>query len=440
MILTAGKSVLSGEVSIPASKSHTIRAVFIASLAKGKSIIQRPLISNDALSAVECCRGFGADIDTSNPKEWTINGLGGSISQQNIGIDVGNSGTTMNLAIGIAALTAPGSQVNLTGDHQIQYRPVGTLLKAVNELGGSAQSVLNNDCPPVIVKGRLAGGKTSMECHSSQYLSSLLIACPLAAGTTELDIPLLYEPDYARITLDWLDKQNIKYETKADLSWFRIPGGQSYKPFSMPIPADFSSATFFLCSAALVGEEVTIQGLDFTDSQPDKAVVDYLKAMGAGLSETPAGIRIRKSQLHGVDIDMNRTPDALPAMAVTAAFAEGTTRLLNVPQARKKETDRIACMAAELKKIGANIEELPDGLVIYGHSGRDLKPHPVRGWHDHRIVMALSIAGMAMNGTLDIDTAEAMNVTFPEYTNLMTHLGANLTLKPEHDDLLGATV
>lgn len=434
MILTAKKSILSGIVSIPGSKSHTIRAVFIAALAKGESRIKAPLISNDALSAVECCRAFGAEIDTANPDEWTVRGLNGSISRQDIKIDVANSGTTMNLAIGIAALSSPDSEVHLTGDHQIQYRPVGTLLKAVNELGGSARSVLNNDCPPVIVRGRLAGGTTTMECQSSQYLSSLLLACPLADGTTELDIPLLYEPDYARITLDWLDKQNIKYETNADLSWFRIPGGQSYKPFRMPIPADFSSATFFLCAASLIGQEVTIQGLDFSDSQPDKAVADYLKAMGANITETPAGIRVRKSQLRGVDIDMNRTPDALPAMAVTAAFAEGTTRLLNVPQARKKETDRIACMAAELKTLGADIEELPDGLVIHGHSGRDLKPWPVRGWHDHRIVMALSIAGMAMNGTLDIDTAEAMNVTFPEYTKLMTRLGANFALKPEHDD------
>jgi len=199
----------------------------------------------------------------------------------------------------------------------------------------------------------------------------------------------------------------------------------------MAIPADFSSATFFLCAAALIGKNVTIQGLDFNDRQPDKAVVDYLKAMGADISIKADGLNVRKSPLHGIDIDMNRTPDALPAMAVTAAFAEGTTRLLNVPQARKKETDRIACMAIELKKLGADVEELPDGLVIHGHSGNDLKPWPVNGWHDHRIVMALSIAGMALKeGILDIDTAEAMSVTFPDYTKLMTHLGANLTTKP----------
>lgn len=429
MILTARLSSLSGVAAIPGSKSHTIRAVAIASLAKGTSNIRKPLLSNDTLSAVDCYRSFGAKIDTVDDQNWVIEGISGRICKHDIRIDVGNSGTTMNLAIGTATLCEAGSEVYMTGDHQIQYRPVGTLLRAVNELGAKARSIEDNECPPVVVSGRLIGGRTRMECKTSQYLSSLLLACPLAGGTTELEIPLLYEPDYARITLDWLDKQGISYEMADDLSFFRIPGGQGYKAFDLSIPADFSSATFFLCAGALIGEDVVIQGLDFSDRQPDKAVVDFLRAMGADIADGPLGMRVRRSALHGVDIDMNRTPDALPAMAVTAAFAEGTTRLLNVPQARKKETDRIACMAVELTKLGADVEELPDGLVIHGRSGKNMKTCPVHGWHDHRIVMALSIAGMAMEGTMSIDTAEAMNVTFPEYTKLMTSLGANLTIQ-----------
>lgn len=429
MLLTVKKSLLSGTVAIPGSKSHTIRAVAIASLADGTSIIRNPLISNDTLSAVEAYRAFGAKIDTNNPSSWQIQGIAGRIEAKQIQIDVGNSGTTMNLAIGTAALAQPDTEISLTGDYQIQYRPVGTLINSINDLGANAHCLKDNDCPPLIVSGRLSGGKTSMECQTSQYLSSLLLACPLASGTTELTIPLLYEPDYARITLDWLDRQKINYEMKDDLSFFRIPGNQSYKPFDLSIPADFSSATFFLCAAALVGRNVIIKGLDFSDRQPDKAVVDYLKKMGADIRITPEGVRVNDSHLKGVDIDMNRTPDALPAMAVTAAFARGTTRLLNVPQARKKETDRITCMAEELTKLGADVKELPDGLVIHGSGGKDLKPWPVSGRHDHRIVMALSIAGMAMQGTLDIDTAEAMNVTFPEYTKLMTRLGADFVLQ-----------
>ncbi|MHC4881764.1 MAG: 3-phosphoshikimate 1-carboxyvinyltransferase [Planctomycetota bacterium] len=429
MILTVKTSCLSGVVQIPGSKSHTIRAVAIASLANGTSRIRKPLISSDALSAVDCYRALGAEIDTENDDLWAINGINGQIMPIQNKIDVGNSGTTMNLAIGTCALISPKKEVLLTGDPQIQNRPVGPILNAVNDLGANGHTHNNNGCPPLTISGKLRGGKTTVECKSSQYLSSLLLACPLAEGDTEITVPLLYEPDYARITLDWLNRQGIQYEMKDDLSWFRIPGGQKYTAFDLPIPADFSSATFFLCAGALIGEDTLVQGLDFEDSQPDKAVADYLIAMGADLSCHKEGIRVGRSELVGCEIDMNRTPDALPAMAVTACFAEGETRLVNVPQAREKETDRIACMAKELTKIGADVEELPDGLVIGGRTGgSNLTPCPVSGYGDHRIVMAMSIAGMALDGSMTIDTAEAMNVTFPEYITLMTRLGAKMEI------------
>jgi 3-phosphoshikimate 1-carboxyvinyltransferase len=206
---------------------------------------------------------------------------------------------------------------------------------------------------------------------------------------------------------------------------FKIKGSQSYKAFDAAIPADFSSATFFLCAAALFADEVTLLGLDFSDSQPDKAVVDYLKAMGADISIGPTTVTIKAATLKGTEIDMNRTPDALPAIAVTAAFAEGTTKLVNVPQARSKETDRIKCMAEELKKMAVDVEELPDGLIIR-HSRA--KPAQLDGRSDHRTVMALSLAGLSLDGQCTIDTAEAMSVTFPDYVQLMKSIGANMDL------------
>ena len=428
MLLTVNSSGLSGQVQVPGSKSHTIRAIAIASLANGTSHIHNPLVSSDTLSAVDCYRSLGADINTENGDLWVVNGLSGEIDPGKTEINVGNSGTTMNLAIGSCGLSGPKTTILLTGDHQIQNRPVGPILNAINDLGAESRAIEDNGCPPVVISGKLRGGKTTIQCKSSQYLSSLLLACPLAAGDTEISVPLLYEPDYARITLDWLDKQGIQYEMKDDLSWFRIPGGQHYNGFDLTIPADFSSATFFLCAGALVGENVLIQGLDFDDSQPDKAVAEYLIAMGADISCHNNGIRVGRSELVGCEIDMNRTPDALPAMAVIAAFAEGTTRLVNVPQAREKETDRIACMAKELSKLGADVEELSDGLVIHGKGGENLTSCNVHGWSDHRIVMAMSIAGLALKGQLSIDTAEAMNVTFPEFVTLMKKLGAHMTL------------
>jgi 3-phosphoshikimate 1-carboxyvinyltransferase len=180
-----------------------------------------------------------------------------------------------------------------------------------------------------------------------------------------------------------------------------------------------------LCAAALFGDEVTLLGLDFSDSQPDKAVVNYLKVMGADISIGPDSITVKAAPLKGVEIDMNQTPDALPALAVTAAFAQGTTKFLNVPQARAKETDRIKCMAEELKKLNVAAEELPDGLIIR-HS--KLKPAQLDGRNDHRIVMALSLAGMGIDKQITIDTAEAMSVTFPNYVELMKNLGARMEI------------
>jgi len=425
MKLIVKKSRLAGEVVMPASKSHTIRAVTIASLAAGESAIRSPLTSGDTQATVNCYRALGAKIDTSDPKLWKVIGTGGEITAPPESIDVGNSGTTLRIAMGSAALAGKGRTTTFTGDEQIQTRPVGPLMDALGDLGAKCTSLRNNGRAPVEVTGKLTGGKTTIACHTSQYLSSLLLCTPLAANDTEIDVTLLNEPGYVQMTLDWLDKQQIEYENQ-QFCKFKIKGNQSYKAFDATIPADFSSATFFLCAAALAADEVTLLGLDFSDSQPDKAVVDYLKAMGADISIGPTSVTIKAATLKGTEIDMNKTPDALPAMAVTAAFAEGQTRLINVPQARSKETDRIKCMAEELKKMGASVEELPDGLIIR-HSR--VKPAQLDGRSDHRTVMALSLAGLNLDGQCTIDTAEAMNVTFPDYVKLMKSIGANMEMK-----------
>ena len=424
MQLIAGKSRLKGTVVIPGSKSHTIRAVAIASLAKGASAIERPLVSGDTLSAVSCYRLLGAKIDTSNNDCWKVTGIAGQVLAPKEIIDVGNSGTTLRIAMGSAAIAPAGQTTHFTGDEQIQTRPIGPLIDSLNELGAKCVATKNNGKAPATITGRLIGGKTSIAAFSSQYLTSLLLCTPLAEKDTEINVTLLNEPGYVQMTLDWLEKQSIKYENN-NLRHFKIRGGQQYKSFDSPVPADFSSATFFLCAAALVGDNVTLKGLDFSDSQPDKAVVEYLKAMGADISIGNDSLTVRQSQLKGIEIDMNATPDALPAMAVVGAFAEGQTRLVNVPQARAKETDRIKCMAEELKKLGVDTEELPDGLII---NNSKPKPAVLDGRGDHRIVMALSIAAMAMKSQCTIGTAEAMSVTFPQYAKLMQNLGANIKL------------
>ncbi len=440
MQLVSKKSRLKGSVSIPGSKSHTIRAVAIGALASGKSLIRQPLASADTMSAVTTYRALGATIDASDPNLWTVTGTGGAIRVPPEPVDVGNSGTTLNIALGSASLVAKGKTITFTGDKQTQSRPVGPLLNSLTELGAKCVSVNHNGKAPATVTGQITGGKTAIACSTSQYLSSLLLCTPLAAQDTEIDVTLLNEPGYAQMTLDWLDSQGIVYDCGLGIAdWGLAPrvksairnpksaifvrGGQHYQPFDRPVPADFSSATFFLCAGALVGEKVTLLGLDFRDSQPDKAVVDYLKGMGAKVTVEADSVVVKAAGLKGIEIDMNKTPDALPAMSVTAAFAAGTTRLVNVPQARGKETDRIACMAKELRKLSVEVEELPDGLVVHGGQP---KPASVHGWGDHRIVMAMALAGLVLDGPLTVDTAEAMSVTFPNYVKLMQSLGANM--------------
>jgi 3-phosphoshikimate 1-carboxyvinyltransferase len=419
------KSRLNGSVVIPGSKSHTIRAVTIAALADGESTIRNPLVSSDTLSAVECYRAFGAEIDTSQVDIWRVQGTSGRISAPQEVIDVGNSGTTLRIAVGTAALSQASADITLTGDEQIQSRPIEPLLQSIRDLGARSDSLKGNGKAPVKISGPMTGGKTTLECMTSQYLSSLLLAAPLAEGDTVIEVSLLNEPDYVQMTLDWLDKQEIEYQHD-NMKQFRIKGGQSYKAFDAAIPADFSSATFFLCGAVIADADITLIGLDFSDSQPDKAVADYLRKMGADVRIEQGKVRVKSSSLFGTEIDMNRTPDALPAMAVTALFAEGTTRLVNVPQARAKETDRIRCMAEELKKLGGRTEELPDGLIV--HQNKHLKAADLNGRSDHRIVMALSLAALAIEGKTTIDTAEAMNITFPDYVELMQSVGANMKI------------
>ncbi len=421
MRLIVQKSALSGKITIPASKSHTIRAVCIASLAEGESEIYNPLIANDTLSAVNGCRHFGAVFDLGD--SWSVSGFAGKPVVPDNVIDVGNSGTSLYILMGMAAL-CEGYTV-FTGDEQIRSRPASPLINALNELGAEAFSTRGNGKAPLVVKGPIRGGEIELDSSkTSQYLTSLLINCPLAKGDTVIRPVNVIEHPYIEMTLSWLKAQGIDFE-RSGFDFFKIPGGQSYKSFQKQIPGDFSSATFFLCAAAITGSEIILKGLDINDTQGDKAVLAMLSEMGAEISETPEGISIKGGKLHATELDLNATPDALPALAVTACFADGITKLVNVPQARLKETDRISVMASELSKMGAEIRELPDGLEIKKSNLKGCKLH---GWSDHRVVMALAVAGLACEEETQIDTAEAMKVTFPGFVDLMKSLGANVQL------------
>jgi 3-phosphoshikimate 1-carboxyvinyltransferase len=419
--LKINKTILQGKIRIPASKSHTIRAVALAGVAEGKTVLKNPLLSADTISCIEGIQEFGAVVAQGNTLE--ITGTGGLPKPDCKKIDVGNSGTSLRILTGLASLA--DFPILFDGDSSIRQRPMMPLLSALENLGASVQST-DGKCPFTIT-GPIRGGCTTVNGISSQFLTSLLLACPLASGDTEIVAENLHEKPYVEMTLDWLRKLNISFEQNG-LDWFRIPGGQKYQAFQRSIPADFSSATFVACAAAVTGSEILIKGLDFSDHQGDKEIFNFLLNMGAQIRHVQEGVVVKGGELRGTDIDMNNTPDALPVFAVVGCCAKGTTRLLNVAQARYKECDRISAVAAELSKMGAEIEELKDGLII--HQSK-LKGCEVHGYHDHRMVMALSVAGMMAEGETFVDTAESIRITYPGYLEDMKAIGARMEI-PEN--------
>ena len=410
-------TTLAGSLRVPASKSHTIRALLIASFADSPSRIAYPLYSEDTKSCLKACRTLGADILETETGWEVLKPVDLSPGQAPALIDTGNSGTTLYLITALAA--ALDRSVHFDGDDQIRSRSASNLLNALKDLGARIEAP-ESGCAPYTVTGPLTGGETSIECPTSQYLSALLLTLPLLknAEPSLIKVPLLMEKPYVEMTLRWMEEQEIRLENR-NFSEFLVPGGQHYRGFDKAIPSDFSSATFFLCAAAITGSTLTFQGLDMTDSQGDKEVIPMLEKMGCSYRLENDDLVFSGGSLCGTVLDLNNTPDALPALAVTACYASSETRIINVPQARMKETDRIAVMTQELKKMGADIEELPDGMIIRPSR---LKGTEVHGHGDHRVVMALAIAALGAEGETTIDTADAVGITFPGFFSLMDAL------------------
>ena len=408
-------SRLAGTVRIPGSKSHTIRALVCALYAEGESVIRHPLVSADTLSARKMVELLGASV-IDDGDVWRVRG--GSISVPSETIDVGNSGTA--LYFGIAAAAIAGGRVDFTGDHQICRRSAGPLLDALSALGVEVTST--EGCTPLSVRGPIKGGSASVRAVTSQYLSALLLAAPLSSGDTVIEVPLLNEKPYVEMTLKWLDKCGIEY-THDSFNKFRIPGGQKFKPFDVEIPADFSSAAFFLVGGAITGGSVTLEGLDYTDTQGDKKVAEILGELGSTVEIGASSITISGSLKRGGEFDLNEIPDALPILSIAGCFAPGRMVLRNVAHARIKETDRIAAMCSVVKTLGGVASERPDGLEL------DYSPligGEIDGYGDHRIIMSGAIAGSASDRGVLVKGADAVSVTFPGFADLFRRCGGRI--------------
>ncbi|MDR0931639.1 MAG: 3-phosphoshikimate 1-carboxyvinyltransferase [Victivallales bacterium] len=421
MKLRVRPSRIRGEIAVSGSKSHTIRGIIAALASSGTSRLIAPLKSDDTCSALNAAKALGAKI-TEADEFWEITGTGGVFTNPGHTLDLGNSGTGLRMLTSFCA--RQNFPIRFDGDESLRSRLMAGLFDALTLLGCEIEST-NGKCP-FSVEGPLRGGKTRVDGTTSQFLTSLLFMLPTLTEDSTIELDFLNEKPYIDVTLSWLDSLGISYQKSDDYLHWSIPGGQTFPPFRKVIPADFSTAAFPLCAAAIAGDEVTIRNLDFSDAQGDKKVFDFFEQMGAKIVHgTELTIAPATRKLQGRSIDLNATPDALPIMAVAAALAEGETRLLNVPQARVKETDRIAVMTSELRKMGAVIEELPDGMIIQGGSlcGAEVSSH-----FDHRIAMALSVAGLSARGETVIDHAEAASVTYPEFIPDFQKLGADFAI------------
>ncbi|MEM3651147.1 MAG: 3-phosphoshikimate 1-carboxyvinyltransferase, partial [Candidatus Jordarchaeaceae archaeon] len=365
-LVVNGGGSLQGAVSAPPSKSYTHRAFIISTLAEGKSEIFEPLISRDTLASIRACEALGAVIERRGEKVWCVSGSPSPKTPEDV-INVDNSGTTIRIMTAVSSL-APGFTV-LTGDASIRQRPMGPLIKSLGDLGVRCFSTKGDDKPPIVVEGGgIKGGKTNIPGHiSSQFISALLIACPLAKNETRISFTseLKSEP-YLEMTMEVLSlfKGNIKYLPNMGVV---IPPKQTYSPASVRIPGDFSSAAFILSAAAITDSDVKIHNLDMGSKQGDKKIVDILIKMGAEVELGENYVRIIGGhKLKGISFDCGNNPDLLPILAVLGSVAEGKTDIFNAQHVRYKESDRVSAMAKELSKMGIRIDEKIDGLTIHG--------------------------------------------------------------------------
>lgn len=418
-------SQLHGSLSIPTSKSHTLRSLVFSLMAHGKSHILHYLPSPDTTAMIHAIRLFGANVEIATD-ELIVHGTAGKLSPADDVIQCSNSGQVLRFIGAIAALSP--SYAILTGDVSIRHnRPIQPLLEGLSGLGAFAVSSRGDGYAPIIVKGPLTKNKTTLLGEDSQPVSALLIACSFLPHPVEIMVSRPGEKPWINLTLDWLKRFSIGFENHS-FEHYRLKGNASIPAFQYTVPGDFSSAAFPIAAALITHSELTLHPIDMGDVQGDNAIIPLLEQMGARfiIDAKKQTLTVKKSPtLKGCRIDVNDFIDALPILAVIACFCEGETEIYNAAIARKKESDRIHCIAVELKKMGADIEERPDGLLI--------RPAKLRGAHlqtyrDHRLVLALSVAALAAQGESTIDGIEAANKTYPTFLNAFRSVGADIEI------------
>lgn len=426
------KGTINGNVVVPGSKSHTIRAVMLSALADGTSVVHNPLPSKDGEAAVATARMLGAEVnvDAANNR-WVIKGIGGRPAAPAGVIDVMNSGTVTSFALGIGGLI--DGYCVVTGDEQICRRPWKAQSLAMEELGATCiHTRPDNDCPPIVVGGPMKGGVAHLSGFSSQHISGIILPAPLLdkGVSVELEVEKPLERPYLKMTLDWVSRFGGKIDYTPDFKHFKVDGGQKYTAQDVTVPADWSGVAFPLVAAVITPSELTISGVDFEDSQGDKEVVDILIRMGADIVKDHENGRIiihGGKPLHGTTVDMGAIPDSLPALTVAAAYAQGDSHFENLAHVRVKESDRVAVMDEVLSACGADIEITADSMTVHG--GKPLHGATVSSHDDHRIAMAMAVCGLMCDGEMKVLNAECASVSFPHFYETMNAVGAGFEVK-----------
>ena len=414
------KSTLSGTISCPPNKSYSHRAIFLASLANGKSTLGNVLLSRDTLATVNACKSFGAKIEI-NGSIVTVEGSE-KVSPQTLEIDASNSGTTIRISTAIASLS--DKTITLTGDSSLKKRPMQPLLDALKQLG--VQCTSTDGKPPVTVKGISDGGVTHIAGSiSSQFISALLITGPKMKNgiTLEIDGDLVSKP-YLDSTIATMKKFGVTVDTIVPYKKYNV-SNQKYMPFDFIVPSDFSSMALLLSAAVLLGEDMVIDAALGDLPQGDREILSYLERLGVKINVGEKITLVSPKLLNGGRFDLSNNPDLLPPMAILALKTSKPIEIYNVKHARFKETDRIAILAKELAKIGVIVTEKEDGLIL--ESPKTLKSAELESADDHRLFMAFSIAGMFV-GDCTVTDPDSVDVSYPTFVEDMQKIGANITI------------
>ncbi len=402
---------LDATIRPPGSKSLTNRALVAAALAGGESELLGALDSDDTRVMIEGLRRLGIKIDADWDNQCLhVQGCAGQIPATTADLYAANSGTTIRF---LTALVALGHGVyRLDGNLRMRERPIQDLLDGLGLLGVAAASERGNGCPPVVVRaGGLPGGRARVRGDvSSQFLSGLLLAAPYASAPIALEIegPLVSQP-YVRMTLAVMRSFGVDVD-ETDLHRLRIEPAP-YRGRSYEIEPDASAASYFFAAAAITGGRVTVSGLTRASLQGDVAFCDCLTQMGCEVKCDADGITVVGKTLRGIDVDMNAISDTVQTVAAVALFADGPTTIRNVAHIRHKETDRIGNLAIELRKLGAAVDELADGLRI---TPRPLHGARIATYNDHRMAMSLSLVGLRVPGVV-IEDPDCTEKTYPNF-------------------------